>query len=89
MYGSVFPILTFVVDIWDSESAEYDESCLVLWCCGLENSPLPPEIYGLLVMSIKLKEDVPCLLLWIHCGVPSKPISRFSALPKLLQEFVL
>ena len=31
MYGSVFPILKFIVDMWDSESAKCDESCLVWW----------------------------------------------------------
>jgi hypothetical protein len=41
-YGLVFPILTFVADIWDWESTEYDESCLVWWEVSWPRKHSPP-----------------------------------------------
>jgi len=43
MCGSVFRILTFVVDKWDSESAEYDESCLAWWEVSWPRKLSPPS----------------------------------------------
>jgi len=43
MDGAVFPILTFVVDMWDSERAEYDESWLVWWEVSWPRKLSPPS----------------------------------------------
>jgi hypothetical protein len=90
-YGLVFPILTCVFGIWDWESAEYDESCLVWWEVSWPRKQSPPfgNLWPLWPCPSNWKKTFLACLLWIHRDVTSKLILRFSALPKLLQECVL